>query len=131
MVQAQTVQSWDNEQLKVFDADGDGRISLEEHIASYDVSLNNPEMFQQLTMQYTQNVFGLWDQDHDGKLSVDEYAKLLGCYGGKEQDARNAFRHLDRDGDGYLDADEIVKAVEEFYLSDDPDAPGNWLIGSY
>jgi len=131
MVQAQTVQSWDNEQLKAFDADGDGRISLEEHIASYDVSLNNPEMFQQLTVQYTQNVFGLWDQDHDGKLSVDEYAKLLWCYGGQDQDARNAFRHLDRDADGYLDVDEIVKAVEEFYLSDDPDAPGNWLLGSY
>ena len=56
---------------------------------------------------------------------------LLWCYGGLDQDARNAFRYLDRDGDGYLDVAEIVKAVEEFYLSDDPDAPGNWLLGSY
>jgi Ca2+-binding EF-hand superfamily protein len=127
----ETVQSWDNEQLKVFDADGDGRLSLEEHIASYDVSLNDPEMFQVLTMQYTQNIFGLWDQDRDGKLSIDEYVKLLWCYGGQDETARVAFRKLDRNGDGYLDVDEIVKAVEEFYLSDDPDAPGNWLLGPF
>lgn len=131
MVHTQTVQAWDQEQLKAFDADGDGRLSLEEHIASYDVSLNDSEMFQQLTIQYTQAVFGLWDQDRDGKLSADEYAKLLWCYGGKDQDARSAFTKLDRNGDGYLDLGEITQAVEEFYLSNDPDAPGNWLLGSF
>lgn len=131
MVRAQTLESWDNEQLKAFDADGDGRISLEEHIASYSVSLNDPALFQQLTVQYTQTILGLWDQDRDGKLNVDEYAKLLWCYGGQDQAAREAFRRLDRDGDGYLDVGEIVEAVKEFYLSDDPDAPGNWLLGAF
>ena len=73
----------------------------------------------------------LWDRDGDGKLSADEYVKLEWCYGVTEEAAREAFRHLDRDGDGYLTLEEGMKAIEEFYLSDDPDAPGNWLFGPY
>ena len=35
----------------------------------------------------------------------------------------------DRDGDGYLVREELLQNVEEFYGSDDPGAPGNWLVG--
>jgi len=118
-VHAQTLASWDTEQLKAFDADGDGRVSLAEHLAAYDVTLQDAALFQRLTVQYSQFVFGLWDQDRDGRLSTDEYAKVLWCYGGTRDQAAEAFRRLDRG------------PIKEFYLSDDPEAPGNWLLGSY
>jgi hypothetical protein len=35
----------------------------------------------------------------------------------------------DRDGDGYLTSEEVVRAVDELMIGDDPDAPGNELLG--
>jgi Ca2+-binding EF-hand superfamily protein len=40
-----------------------------------------------------------------------------------------AFTSLDRGSKGYLTEQDLVVAVQEFYLSDDPDAPGNVLYG--
>lgn len=34
------------------------------------------------------------------------------------------------DGDGNLGRDEIRRATEEFYTSEDPQSPGNWLFGN-
>jgi Ca2+-binding EF-hand superfamily protein len=128
---AQTLAAWDNAVLSAFDRDGDNRISLQEHLASYDVSLNDPVMHKQLVTQYATSVLKLWDRDGDGKLSGAEWVAVLGCYGVPDKTGRVSFEHLDRDRDGHLSTEEILKAVEEFYLSDDPDAPGNWLIGQF
>jgi hypothetical protein len=40
-----------------------------------------------------------------------------------------ALRKLDTSGDGTLTVDELVAAARDFYLSDEPDAVGNWLFG--
>jgi hypothetical protein len=73
----------------------------------------------------------LWDRDHDGRLSIVEYVALNGCYGISEEAAHEAFRHLDPAGTGLLNTEEVTKRVREFFLSDDPEAPGNWIIGPY
>jgi len=130
-VHTQTLAAWDTDVLKAFDKDGDNRVSLEEHLASYDVSINDPVLHNQLQTEYANSLLKLWDRDGDGRLSGAEYAALLGCYGVPEEAAREAFGHLDRDGDGYLSTEECLEAIEEFYLSDDPDAPGNWMVGPY
>jgi Ca2+-binding EF-hand superfamily protein len=41
----------------------------------------------------------------------------------------DAFRRLDRDGSGKISKEEFRAAITEFYLSDDENAPGNWLLG--
>jgi Ca2+-binding EF-hand superfamily protein len=55
---------------------------------------------------------------------------LLGCYGLAQEAAQKAFRRLDRDGTDYLTTEKLVECYKEF-LGDDPDAPGNWLMGPY
>lgn len=35
---------------------------------------------------------------------------------------------VDRNDDGYLTTDELIQSAEEFFLSDEPQAPGNWLV---
>jgi Ca2+-binding EF-hand superfamily protein len=40
-----------------------------------------------------------------------------------------AFDRLDRDDSGVLTEDNVIEAVKEFYLSNDPNAPGNALYG--
>jgi len=113
------------------DKDKDNRVSLEEHLESYGVTLSDEKLYNQLVKEYAQSMLALWDRDGDGRLSGVEFVALSGCWGIGEGAAREAFRHLDRDGNGYITTEEFMKDVEEFYLSDDPDAPGNWLVGPY
>jgi hypothetical protein len=60
-------------------------------------------------------------------VTEDEYAAWLAAWGVEESGA--AFARLDRDGTGVLTEDDLVAAVKEFYLSNDPEAPGNALYG--
>jgi Ca2+-binding EF-hand superfamily protein len=106
-------------------------VSLEEHLEAHEALLSDKELFNQIVMRDSEGLLGLWDQDGDGKLSSQEYVKALWCCGVGEEAAREAFQHLDRDGSGYLTIEKILKALKEFYRSDDPEAPGNWLMGPY
>lgn len=71
------------------------------------------------------------DNDQDGQVSPAEFrAFLAGHFPNlSEADATEAFSHLDTDGDGYLSADEFVRAIIEYWSSDDANAPGNWWMG--
>jgi juvenile hormone diol kinase len=127
---AQNMAVWEHVR-QVADKDKDNRVSLEEFLESYDVTLNDEKLYNQLVIQYGESTLALWDRDGDGRLSGVDWVALLGCYGIGEEAAREAFRHLDRDGSGYLTTEELMKNAKEFFLSDDPDAPGNWSIGPY
>jgi len=125
----QTMAAWEHVR-QVADKDKDNRVSLEEFLESYDVTLSDENLFNQLVMEYAKSLLALWDRDGDGRLSGVEYVAFCGCYGVGEEAAREAFRHLDRDGNGYLAIEELMQNVKEFY-GDDPDAPGNWMAGPY
>ena len=63
----------------------------------------------------------------DGPITAAEYGEWLAAWGADASEA--AFDRLDRDDTGDLTQTNLVEAVEEFYLSNDPDAPGNVLYG--
>ncbi|WP_314250768.1 hypothetical protein [Streptomyces sp. DSM 40907] len=70
--------------------------------------------------------------DDDGLIGLDEYLLLSQAIGGvPAQQMQEAFHRLDRDGNGTLDPAEIDAAVVEFFTSEDPNAPGNWLYGPF
>ncbi len=119
---------WAWEKVKGFDLDGDGRVSLKEWLTVQDMTVSDENL-----MQYVLNgigdLFHLCDVDGDGKVSSEEYAAYLQTYGVEKEAAQEAFKHLDHDGNGFLTVDELIKNAKEFYLSDDPEAPGNWYWG--
>ncbi|MFJ2745210.1 EF-hand domain-containing protein [Streptomyces sp. NPDC087440] len=71
------------------------------------------------------------DTDGDDQVSEREYRVLLSAAFGltSERDLTAAYRMLDRDGSGTLEHNEIHAAVLEYFTSNAPDAPGNWLLG--
>jgi Ca2+-binding EF-hand superfamily protein len=113
------------EQLRQADADQDGKITREEFIGSYERLLAMRESIAGVSRAILQ----LTDRDGDGKITPGEFAANLQAYGVEAAAAAEAFRHLDRDGDGFIEADELLQDVEEFFYGDDPNAPGNWLVG--
>jgi Ca2+-binding EF-hand superfamily protein len=113
----------------VADKDGNQEVTPDEFIAAYAELTNHEETFQQLLMAYAEYIIRMGDRDGDGKLDENEYTTILWCYGIGDEAARAAFRHLVTDGSGYLTTAAMEKVFAEFFCSDDPDAPGNWMIG--
>ena len=128
-IYGQTMAAWEHVR-QVADKDKDNRVSLEEFLESYDVTLGDEKLFEQLVIGYAQTMLASADRDGDGRLSGAEYAALLECYGIAKKSAQEAFRHLDRDANGYLSVEELMQSAREFY-GDDPEAPGNWAVGPY
>jgi hypothetical protein len=62
-----------------------------------------------------------------GPITQDDYAEWLAAWGVDR--SAEAFDRLDRDDSGVLTEDNVIEAVKEFYLSNDPNAPGNALYG--
>jgi Ca2+-binding EF-hand superfamily protein len=74
----------------------------------------------------------LCDADGDGTLNEAEFVNLLKLFNSTSvDDASEIFHRLDTSGDGFLSLDEILDALCDFYVSEDPDAPGNSLFGKF
>lgn len=104
-------------------------VTREEYVAALDQLLSNKDNYRAIVGNWTDSLIELSDRDGDGRLSKQEYVTNLRNFNAAEAAANEAFRRLDRNGDGYLTRDEILRSVEEFFYSDDPEAPGNWLVG--
>jgi Ca2+-binding EF-hand superfamily protein len=121
---------WHNIQ-QLSGAPGSQRVTPEEFIAGHDRLLSVKDTFLATVGSFADSIIELSDRDGDRRLSQQEYVANLRSFNADEAVATEAFRRLDRNGDGYLTHDEISQAVEEFYYSEDPEAPGNWLIGPF
>jgi Ca2+-binding EF-hand superfamily protein len=104
-------------------------VTPEEYLAALDQLLSDKNNYQTIVGTWTDSLIELSDQDGDGRLSQQEYVANARSFNIDEEAATEAFRRLDRNGDGYLTHDEISQGVEEYFYSDDPQAPGNWLGG--
>ncbi|MEV4219801.1 EF-hand domain-containing protein [Nonomuraea sp. ATR24] len=71
----------------------------------------------------------LCDIDGDGHVGPKEFRTMLAAFGTAYDDVDEAFERLDRSGRGALTVEELVLAAREYYVSEDPNAAGNWLYG--
>ena len=119
---------WNNVQ-QLAGAPGRQRVTQEEFVAGYDRLLSVKDTFLATIGNFADSIIELSDRDGDRRLSQQEYVANLRGFKADEAAANEAFRRLDRNGDGYLTHDQISRYVEEFFYSDDPEAPGNWMLG--
>jgi Ca2+-binding EF-hand superfamily protein len=78
---------------------------------------------------FSQMAFSIADGDGDGRCDVYELMAAQRRSGMSEEEIHRAFDRLDQDGDGYVTENDFEQAHREFYFSDDPSAPGNYLAG--
>jgi len=126
--------TWDL--LQEADADQDGEVTLQEFLDWYDKLMSRRDVFDQMIRLEAQHGLiqhGLLelDQDGDGRITLSEHKSGMAALGLSQHEVEESFQRLDVDGDGYLSYEEMLKAVTDFYYSDDPNAPGNWLMGPY
>lgn len=94
------------------------------------VIINGDEdIFGHYVDEFVGEIFDNFDADNDGYIDLDEYIDLLVGYRIEVRAAAKSFRKLDRNRDDLISRGELIRAVKEFFRSDDPEAPGNWLFG--
>ena len=86
-------------------------------------------VYEKFVLKSMGNIFDSFDHNGDGVISINEYSDMFMCYHIPIKYSAKAFIKLDRNGDDSITKQELLKAINEFFKSNDPDAPGNWLFG--
>jgi len=73
----------------------------------------------------------LFDDNHDGYISTDEYVDMFVVYGIDIKYSAKSFIKLDINRDDRLSRNELLHAFETFLLSNEPNQPGNWIFGNW
>ncbi len=119
------------EQLRMADFDGDEAVTDDEYRAFMDavltqsVTAGNYSAFDGVTDLW----FATFDSNQDGKLTAEDYQRMLLADGFSDVDGTAYFQRFDADGDGYLSKEDVNALHQQFWWSDDPDALGNFILG--
>lgn len=128
-VHAQFVAQWAG-LAAAADIDASGGVTVDEFLGYQDRVVSDPAYFEALVGGTVDFFFDFMDDDGDGRISRDEFGRSLHVFGVDGSAVEEAFGHVDTDGDGWLSKDEYHQVVIDFFSSDDPDAPGTWMLGS-
>lgn len=109
------------------DADGDDAVDMDELLAVVD---RLPTMLADVTAT-ADTVFDAVDANGDGVISPEEHRTLVETWNGRAVDITGVFELLDLNGDGHLSREEFALLWRQFWTSDDPAEPGNWLCGRF
>ncbi len=101
---------------------------LDDWLAFWTNVAGSPEMYG-VIRPTSELIFGLLDQDGDGEVTLAEYRKLCGVMRLDEKYADKIFARLDLNKDGTISMDELMMLSDQYFVGDDPDAPGNLFFG--
>lgn len=106
-------------------------INLENWVKYHKSMLDESDQYQNEINAFAQIIFDICDVDESGNLDLQEWVTLFSAFRLPVVYAPEAFSCLDQNGDGLLQKNEVVIAVNEFYYSDDPGTPANFMFGPY
>lgn len=108
-------------------------IQLEEWLMFFGqlISSEDEEQLDEYTELIIGFLFDLFDDNHDGFISVEEYADIFFMYGIDIKYSAKAFINLDVNQDDRLSRYELMHAVETFLTSDNQADRGNWIFGNW
>lgn len=109
------------------DADGDGRVTLEEFVSSLATLGESEEGLERVALAIAEQMITAMDSDGDGRLDRNEYHDMMGAWGAPEDRMDASFSHMDTDGDGYVSRDELMRSVRGFFQEA---TPGTHLWGA-
>lgn len=128
----QNIMTWWEHLSTLADANGDDRITREEWQMYWKrfkiaVSMGSGSQAIEKLEKVARSTFRAIDRSKSGKIAEHEFSNWLAAW--DVHDPAYVFQRLDRDDDGVLTEKDLTEATKEFYLSNDPDAPGNVLYG--
>ena len=116
---------------KPADFDDDGRVSLEDHLAMMSKMIErskDPVVLEQ-SRKHSEVLFNAFDLNGTGLISAKEYKQFFHAAGVEAEWSNGVFNKLDMNSSGTISVDEFVLLHQQFFSSNDPEAPGNWFYG--
>jgi Ca2+-binding EF-hand superfamily protein len=120
---------WWETLLEAGDGEPADKIGKQQFIGIMYSSVIEPETFENAIGGIADGLIAALDTEGNGALSQEEYVRMYEALGIPPETSAEAFRRLDRDGSGEISNAEFRQALFEYYLSDDENAPGSWLLG--
>ncbi|MFK7800475.1 MAG: EF-hand domain-containing protein [Anaerolineae bacterium] len=108
----------------------DGQVQLQEFLSFFDHLIHDEENYEMVINGVSLAIFGSFDLNDDGVLTADEYHSFYQVMGLDPALAPNTYKKLDLDSNGSISIRELSKLVDQFFSSQDPNAPGNELFGA-
>ncbi|GAA4617091.1 EF-hand domain-containing protein [Actinoallomurus liliacearum] len=119
---------WDTLLAAARPGDGrEGKVTLDEVLSVVDRLGAMPDA----VTGTAEAMFEAVDEDGDGRVSAEEYNRLIEAWNGRPTDTDAIFPLLDLNGDGHLSREEFVRLWTDFWAGDDPEAPGTWVFGRF
>lgn len=116
---------------KKADVAHDQRVSLAEWLAYQEAVMGDRKQYAEEVHALMEVVFDSFDRDEDGKIRQQEWGDFLSVHSISPVYAAQIFPTIDTNQDGFLTKDEVLKLIQEFYYSDNPEDPANFMFGPY
>merc|ERR1712137_335361 len=113
---------WDA--LRQGDTDGDDQVDTEEWCTLWKNGCSEPWQ-----LKYKDLIFDLHDTSGDGSIGEDEFVAVNAMGDVTADDCKAAFKKLTSNGSGELTRDAYTKLFNEYFVSDDVNAAGNYIFG--
>ncbi|CAG4942933.1 unnamed protein product [Parnassius apollo] len=118
---------WDGLQ-SVADSDKNGEVTADEWVSMWEAYAKNPSSAQDWQNQYCKFTFNLEDATGDGSIDSEEFSSVYASFGLSKDDAVLAFQKLAR-GKSSITWPEFQELWKEYFVTEDPNAPGNFIFG--
>lgn len=107
------------------------RITLDEYLRIHQSFMVERERFHVGVKPGVEFLFTLADNNGDGRLDEQDLVRIGQAFSIDPLSVSEAHRRIDTDRDGFIDKADMLIRLDEFCFSDDPTAPGNWLLGNF
>lgn len=128
-VQETVMKLWEGLQ-KEGDSDNDGEISVDEWIQMWDKFAKNPDKASEWQTLYCKFVFELEDATRDGAIDCEEFSSVYEAFGLDKEESIEAFKKMAK-GKDTVTWPEFQELWKEYFITEDKDAPGNFIFGCY
>lgn len=116
---------------QMMDSNNNQQVELPEWVAYFERVLDDTNQYAERVAPLASGIFTLLDHDGDGAIQVEEFRHFTQVYRliGDDINVNERFKTLDLNGNGRITRDEFGYLITDFFLSDDPQKPGNYIFG--
>ncbi len=110
--------------LKEIPSNDKQQIELSQWIQFFEGQMEEDEYLEEYVELLINFMFDLFDEDHDGYISEEEYGFFYEIFGIDKNSFEKAFTNLDLNNDNRVSRYEMIRQLEAYFI-DDSEAPGD------
>ncbi|KAK4008663.1 calexcitin-2 [Daphnia magna] len=117
------------EALKRADSNSDGSVDQNEWCTMWETYAKGGNDSQEWQDKYRDFYFSIMDTSGEGTIELDEFAAVNKRDDVSDKDCSEAFKLLSKNNSSIVNSSTFAQLWKEFFTSDDPSAPGNFIYG--